>query len=454
MNPTNLKNGKPSLVQSHGKELLLYLFAFITVSLSSGLIFGYPHLRNNLLANGSDLTESELGIMYTVGSWTQGGRFFSGLARDRFGTRYVAFFSLLSAVCGCLGLAFANKNHIIALSLSYFFVGLGAGGQLCLQPVAGLFPKEWQGTILASLSGAFQISGLVFLVLIQLTHNRKLSYGFFALLLFVISLCCLYLLPKDQFMNQKKLLSVHQVDIVEDDDHNHAKEDDPSTPPSPSTQTTKQYDLNETKAIELIKSMEYISLLLWFTIMLIPLQHYIGTIAFQLERKGDDGQYINLFSIFYASSAVFAPAVGKIADVAGLGVTQMIATILTTVSLILLNSFSLRIQVAGMACYGIGRLTVFAMYFTNIGKRFGYTHYGTLAGLGLLISAFFALLQYPLIDAAANGHESIVNLISGCVLLGSGVPYCIWLGMKERKEKTSHKNKKGEHEEVLPKDVI
>ena len=199
---------------------------------------------------------------------------------------------------------------------------------------------------------------------------------------------------------------------------------------------SNQNDMNDKSAVQLIKSIEYIFLLLWFTIMLIPMQYYIGTIAFQLERKGDDnGQYVSLFSIFYASSAVLAPAVGKIADFAGLGVTQMIATILLTISFFTLTFTSLNLQAAGMACYGIGRLSVFGMYFTNIGKRFGYTHYGTLAGVGLLVSAIFSLLQYLLIDSAANGNENIVNLISACVLLGSGVPYCTLLAMKERREK-------------------
>jgi len=194
-------------------------------------------------------------------------------------------------------------------------------------------------------------------------------------------------------------------------------------------------EVEKTTAVELIKSAEYILLILWFTIMLVPMQYYIGTIAFQLERKGDsDSNYLRYFSMFYASSALLSPALGKIADMAGLGVTQLIATVLITSSLFILTSSSLNFNLVGLVCYGIGRMAVFGMYFTNIGKRLGYTHYGTLAGLGLLISSVSSLLQYPLIDAAANGHEYVVNLISACVLLVTGVPYCIWLGTKERKD--------------------
>lgn len=542
------------------KAIHLYLFAFITVSLSSGLVYGYPQLRNNLLDNGSTLTESQLGIVYTVGSWTvHGGRFFSGIARDKFGTRNIAFLCIVCAMSGCIGLAFCNENHILSLSISFFFVGLGSGGQLCLQPVASLFAKKWQGTILASLSGAFQISGLVFLVLRQMTTNRKWSYGYFALLLGLIALYALYLLPKDQFAkkedldhsndnrndsgedkeklngmtqyntvskgdkddifpismddlekNPNDILEVanieknqmehssdqqieqkkdqcHYEDVIvvqketKDDQRKHMNQydelstteevcndpienssnhqtnnfnnvdatDDYNRPTANGEEVNDTKDMeqndelpsttskNEQTAIELIKSTEYILLLTWFTIMLIPMQYYIGTIAFQLERKGDDdGRHVSLFSIFYAAAALISPALGKIADVAGLGLTQFIATILVSVSLFILTSLSLNVHLVGMACYGIGRMTVFGMYFTNVGKRFGYTHYGTLAGLGLLISAIFSLLQYPLIDAAANGNEDIVNWISGFILLGTGVPYCIWLGMKERIEKS------------------
>ena len=539
-------------------KIHLYIFAFVTVSLSSGLVYGYPHLRNNLLDNGSNLTESQLGIVYTVGSWTvQGGRFFSGIARDRFGTRNIAFLCIVCAMSGCLGLAFCNENNVLALSISFFFVGLGSGGQLCLQPVASLFAKKWQGTILASLSGAFQISGLVFLVLRQMTTGRKWSYGYFALLLGLIALYALYLLPKDQFVKKEDVdhnidvrndcgedkeklngitqyntvstgekddifpISVddpeknhydiletatiernqmdrsssqeideknnqyhHEDSRVETQDHqrNHMKQHDELSvteelyndpieniensnnhqtnnlsneyPTDSSTQqTTNGRKMNDTKdtkqnnelpfplknektALQLIKSTEYILLLTWFTIMLIPMQYYIGTIAFQLERKGDDdGRHVSFFSIFYAAAALISPALGKIADLAGLGLTQFIATILVSISLFILTSLSLNVHLIGMASYGIGRMTVFGMYFTNVGKRFGYTHYGTLAGLGLLISAIFSLLQYPLIDAAANGNEDIVNWISGFILLGTGLPYCIWLWMKERIEK-------------------
>jgi len=351
---------------------------------------------------------------------------------------------------------------------------------------------------LASLSGAFQVSGLVFLVLVQVTENRGRGYFSFAIVLFGLAVSALVLLPRHHFVaanddgqqeEQNENTSgrecstdantnvdvirteLKSCDIVSTDSHcdkELAILDEEINSTSENKRTTSissllivdrenisedknHQDRQESDAeddnsatkekitiFQLLKSTEYILLICWFSVLIIPLQYYIGTIGFQLERKGDsDGTYINLFSTFYALAAIFSPALGKIADTFGLGCSQLIATALTAVSLLTLtsNQISLNVHLIGIACYSIGRMAVFGMFFTNVGKRFGYTHYGSLAGLGLLISAIFSLLQYPLIDIAARGREYEVNLICGCAILILGVPYCIWLGLRERSEK-------------------
>jgi len=68
---------------------------------------------------------------------------------------------------------------------------------------------------------------------------------------------------------------------------------------------------------------------------------------------------------------------------------------------------------------------------SNIGRRFGYTNYGTLSGSGLLISAIFSLFQYILIAAASDGAAKAVNWGCGAVLLCL-TPYCAWLAVTER----------------------
>jgi LAT3 family solute carrier family 43 protein 3 len=183
-----------------------------------------------------------------------------------------------------------------------------------------------------------------------------------------------------------------------------------------------------------IVSLEYIGLLLWFSICLIPLQYYVGSIVFQLETKGDDdGMYTNLFTIIYSAVAVVAPLGGYMSDIVGLGLTQGLATVTTGASFFILASdaISLNGQVAGLVCYGVGRMFIFSMFFSNVERRFGYTNFGTLSGIGLLVSALASLLQYPIILAAKNGSAARVNNVSGIVFLCL-TPYYAWLAYEER----------------------
>ena len=484
--------------------ICLVLFAFLTISLASGLVYGWPTLRRLLVEEGTSMTEKDLGGIFTVGSWcTQGGRFLSGISRDRFcGTRITTALCLLAAAMGCTGLAFADKDDKVALYVSFFLVGFASGSQLCLQPVAGLFDKSVQGTILASFSGAFQISGLVFLVLSKITSDRKESLGSFSLVLLVLAIVSLRVLPKLHFSpddgNEKleeqeeeeeeqdcsEIRAQHRsLTAVEDgndeqdaleegkaengsttgaepltfteedgneQDASHysaavGSEESEKIEESEEAQILLKENADEDKkqnnstegVMQLIKSIEYFLLLLWFSVLLIPLQYYVATIGFQLERKGDDsGRYIALFSILYASAAILAPLVGKIADKFGVGVGQSLATILSAASFFILSSDSLPLDahIVGMAFYGVGRMIVFGLFFTNVGKRFGFIHYGTLAGLGLLISSVAGNLQYPLIALAADGYEKEVNITCGTVMLLGGLPYCLWLSRRERRE--------------------
>jgi MFS family permease len=187
-------------------------------------------------------------------------------------------------------------------------------------------------------------------------------------------------------------------------------------------------------AIKQIKTLEYIMLCTWFSFCLVPLQYYVGSIGFfQLEAKGDDGFYTDLFSITYAGATVVAPLGGYLADRYGLGITQGLATYLTATSLFILASdrISLNGQILGLVAYGMGRMFIFGMYFSNNGKRFGYTNYGTLVGLGLLISAIVSLIQYPLIALAAEGKAAAVNIACGATLL-SLFPYFVWLHRRDK----------------------
>ncbi|KAL7538436.1 hypothetical protein ACHAXR_008550 [Thalassiosira sp. AJA248-18] len=486
------------------RKWYLYALSFLTISLCGGLVYGWPALRRNLRDNGSTLSEQQLGGIFTVGAWsTQGGRFFFGLVRDQYGTRRTALASTLCVVAGAVGIAFSDPNSVAQLGVSMFLIGLGSAAQLCLQPVAGLFVKA--GTIMASLSGAFQVSGLVFFALTSITHVRSHSFGALAIIIAALSVALAKTLPLgSSFVLPAKPLparsSAAETELpgaefrTDDADEETAKSEHtpagevtpvplkkesslavsfvlPAKPP-PARSSTAETELPGTKfrtddadeeaaksectpageitpvqlkkesslanltrrSRELLFISEYIALLMWFSVCVIPLQYYVGSIGFQLEGKGDnEGFYTNLFSILYASAAGLAPFGGYIADTLGLGIAQGIATGLSAVSFFVLASeASLNVQAVGLAAYGTGRVLVYGTYFSNIGKRLGYANYGLLAGLGLIISAIVSLVQYPLIALAADGKARQVNITCGAALIGA-LPYCIWLGLRERR---------------------
>jgi len=253
-----------------------------------------------------------------------------------------------------------------------------------------------------------------------------------------------YMLPKDQFVkweweadNEKESVKTcHTVFVSEEND---IEGDVTVAVPS----KTRDDDVSDYKApmdtvmLDQIRSWEYVLLLLWFSVQLIPLQYYVATIGLQLERKGDDdGTYTHIFSILFALSAIAAPLIGKIIDMAGLGISQALASGLNSLSMAILGleSVPLPAHIVGLLCYDLGRMMTFGTFFTNIGKRFGYTNYGTLVGLGSIVSAILSLIQYPLISLAIKGHANSVNFVCGGIMAGIGLPYCYWLWRRERAE--------------------
>ena len=483
------------------RSWILLLLSLVIVSLSGGLVYGWPLLRRQLQDDGSTLTEKQFGLIYTIGSWsTQGGRFFIGILRDRYGTKRMTCLSLIFLMIGLIGVGLCNPNQLVVLSISLLLIGLGSGSQLCVQPVAVLFPNN-VGIVLSTLSGAFNISGLIFLILAN--NTRKFSFLVFAGSILFLTIVSAIILPKSNSFslqsipeeadtNNNKDDKKHEQDekkhvIVNDNLIESPKKDDQlergessCSIPSGKTNENEQHTLivekerdsreeeeeevnnnnNEIEdtndvdnvitnseiddddnnkklptAFEQMKTTEYILLCTWFSISIVPLQYYVGIIGYQLEEMGDDtGLYTDIFAYTYAGAAITSPIAGYIADKYGLGVAQGLSTLLFAVSLFFLAasaSISLNVQTIGITLYGIGRMFIFGLYFTNCGKRFGYSNFGTLAGLGLLISAICSLLQYVLISWTVSGYGAIVNTVLGAILIAQA-PYFGWLYRREK----------------------
>lgn len=378
------------------------------------------------------LSEKALGATFAAGSWSvQGGRFLAGLSRDYFGTKFTCCACLAFVFAGAVMIATAEAEEYAMLTAGMFFVGLGSGVQLCVQPVAVLFP-ECASTIMSALSGAFQLSGLVFLALTA-GNDRAIGFFVFAGTAAVLFATCAYVLPTGtSFIETAALVVV----ITEAKDGKVVGDASVGVVPKPPPRSEGLAN-GETRREQLL-STEYITLVLWFTVVVCPAQYFISTIGYQMEEKGDDsGLYSTLFSATYGAVAIFAAVGGWLADAIGCGAVQGMATACIAFSFIILAlpaSAGLEVQGFGMTVYSLGRLFIFAMYFSNIGRRFGFEHYGTLAGLGLLISAIWSLLQYPLLAWAVDKGSFGPNMV--CFgMLCSTLPHAFWLATRERAER-------------------
>jgi hypothetical protein len=380
--------------------------------------------------------------------------------------------------------------------------------------VAKLFPT-YAGAVLASLSGAFQIAGLVYLVVTRLFSSRRVGFLLYAGLVLMLAVVAMWLLPrglpsstpmKDSSPpdDSRSSSSSHKDQVNKSVSIQRARgRDDPengaqaSTAPASTTDpesmpidhrpldaTTTNTNLVATETTSVTRTnskdtneqtsevaprdscdnndndgttsdavhsesdntnsnhilppqiwnWKYFGLLQWFSLVITPLQYYVGSIGFQLENKGDEtGKYSDIYSILYGCAAILSPALGYMSDRFTLGIAHAIPTALCAVSFFFLmlddDMLPLHWQTVGLACNAVGRMGVFSTFFAHIGSVFGYRYFGALAGLGLLTSAIVSLLQYPLLAAADNGHATLVNGLCGA-LLTAELLYCAWLHVK------------------------
>ena len=444
---------------------ILFAFSMACTSLVSGVIYGWPALRRQLQDDGSTLTEEQLGAIYTVAAWSaQGGRIFPGLARDRFGTRTVVCASLCCSLIGAVGIALADASNALALGVSLFVMSLSAGVML-VQSVGALFPKI-SNAIITSISGGFHVSGLVFLVLTSLPSTRRASFLGYAVVVSGMLVLAWILLPVTPTFSHSAAQQQQEPKDPKDagfleDRSGFTEEESESESDIEEGRKKLARNVIPTKAQQVF-SAEYLMLLVWFSFCFLPCNYYVGTLGFQLEQIGDeDGYYANLFTFIYAAASIAAPAGGYMSDKLGFGITQGLATIMLSFSFTIFGAaeyLPLPAQISSFVLYSVGRMLVSGMFYSNIGRRFGYTNFGTLSGMGLLVAATFSLLQYPLIAVASAGSASIVNFTAGAVLLLTMTPYCAWLAATERRDEFAvsllRRKEKVQKTEILPEEEI
>jgi predicted MFS family arabinose efflux permease len=431
------------------RRWLLYALGYVSIAVAAGAIYGWPVLRRQLIDEGSTLSETKLGLVYTIGAVSAtAGRFFFGLIRDAMGTRFACIGCLLSTIIGAVLIAVADPSDGLTLAVATFMMGLGAGVQLCMQPVTQLFPEK-SSMMMAGYSGAFNMSCLVFLILSLIAVRSQAMWGY-AAVLSILAAMCMWLLPSTKTFEPPSKGSDDDDDDGGGGDNIVVKEE--GTPPPPLLPPAapvgrKEGRENGHSRWEQMRSTEYILMLLWLVVVWPPVQFYVASVGIVMEHRGDTtGIYNSIFVFFLAGVAIFAPVSGKIADQFGLGVAQAFATSLVALGFaiqVLPVSVPIQVQTVGFFSYGLGRLLIIAFFCSNVGRRFGFENYGILVGFGLLCGGLSSLLQYPLLEWGLSdaGGEGMWRVNATCVALLLGtLPYMLWLGLKERHESGSDSN--------------
>merc|ERR1712154_429661 len=131
----------------------------------------------------------------------------------------------------------------------------------------------------------------------------------------------------------------------------------------------------------------------WYSTYVLYLQFYVMTVSDQTEAATGDSMAVQ-FGIVLCTFSVTAIGAGYMIDKIGFAVPVLINTVASMAAILMLSVSSTFLQWFGFMLYVLSRVTTYGLFFAYVGINFGFRFFGTLAGLGMLISAFFSLFQY------------------------------------------------------------
>ena len=240
-------------------------------------------------------------------------RFFVGLVLDAYGPRVASAGAALLVFIGyiCMIIGPASDSELLIMSFGMFLVGFGGGSQLSVQSVCKLFPRN-SSAVLGLLSAAFQVSSSGWLFF-RLIYESGVSYttmcAVFASIAFVFVIISVLLWPKAAFEGPGKERSGEK----------------------------KQREISfKIQA----KSKEYLMLLIFFSIHILGVQFFVGSLNDQLVHLGySDEQVASLvtsFNSILSSACIVAPLSGASIDKFGYAQTVVVVNALLVLSNVLM----------------------------------------------------------------------------------------------------------------------
>lgn len=415
----------------HRYRYRLWLAAFVQVGVLAGATYGWPNLAEVLERAGyyadDDDSDTEFGLIYTVGSWfNQGGRLFVGIYLDYFGVKVTTATGCFMSAAGLALLCISSPDTNL-LYPAFILISLGGPAlQLSTQSVSKLFVNR--AMVMASLTWAFQLSTLWFLLINVLNEggiSDKLLYAIYAGGACVLAVQCLWIWPKtfdtaESVGDGKTPGASHG--------HGHARKS--------MLTSTGRYpsDFLETASLwQMMRTPDYIFLNVWYSAYILYLQWYVMTVGTQTEKYTGDSMSVQ-FGIVLCTFSATAIGSGWAIDKVGFAIPTLGNIGISIVALWMFSSSSEFVQWIGFGLYVLSRVTTYGMFFAFIGINFGFRHFGTLAGVGLLLSAFFSLFQYFCLNLVENTSDDDYAAMNDFFMVWNGAfggVYAMWLAKQE-----------------------
>jgi MFS family permease len=381
--------------------------------------------------------KSRLELLYTIASSVNlCSQLPWGFILDWFGPRVCCCSALAVVISGFLGLCFSLNSSIDLYLLSICLIsGGGPGIQISLFHLSELFPNN-KSTILAIVTGAFQLGFSIFLIFkllfTYLTANLHYNpstvlqymFGLYCLPLIVLLLLGLHIWPSHPVelfdsINNDHLTFTSQVHPHASLLHQHNQqqykpllneEEEPHKASLPHSQPNLVGRAHSKPFLRQFSSPSFLICLIWMCSCLFWANFYIGSVVEQLFIKANGNKeltrdYTAYFTALLPIGVLGIPLFGWLTD--KLGFTwSILATCLLAIGFsicALIND--LKLQILSFLLYSFFRSFLFSVMFAYLAHEFGYRHFGLLSGLTLLLAGCVGMATISISSNAVAAND-------------------------------------------------
>lgn len=220
----------------------------------------------------------------------------------------------------------------------------------------------------------------------------------------------------------------------------------PATETEGSTSRVRAMTVRHGQALrEQLSSRDFLMISALLTFAFWRLNFYLASANVRLKLIGgiDAGNdFTAIFSWIAPFGALSAPFSGYLMDKTGLWAVLLLTTVLSTIHSVVVLIPVLELQIVAFVTYTLALETLFAWFFTTIGRVFGYAYFGTLSGVAFLVMGSAITPGPAVVDGllASESPEPIAAFrIADTVLLCLSLPmmaYVVYLRRWERRNTT------------------